>query len=322
MSRWPMVMASLPRSACRSRASCHVVRGGGMRGPCGIRGAVDQCALHARARCAECASRWRRCGREAAFGEATQCDGWRGMPSAGPKPLSRRMSRRKAVRTSASNGWRGRQASRPSTVRQARNGTRQRVAQPCEPRRGDQIEQRAAHDRIGASDARRPIAARASRCDACIRHRPCGVDTSSSSPAPSRRTPVAAPTPRAAERLIQQRGIGIDQDPVLPAADDRRQEAEHAAGAGPEIQQARPPAAADRASAAPTPRCARRDRTVRAARASPRRTAPSLRQRLGEFPRLRLPARQRLTHLPRRLRHLATQSAPKIIRRSAFDRLM
>jgi hypothetical protein len=43
----------------------------------------------------------------------------------------------------------------------------------------------------------------------------------------------------ATKRIVQQRSVGVDQDPVLPSADDRRQEAKQAAGSGAKIEQAR-----------------------------------------------------------------------------------
>ena len=84
-----------------------------------------------------------------------------------------------------------------------------------------------------------------------------------------RRKPTP-PRPRrgTAERVIQQRGISIDQRPVLPAPDDRREEAEHAAGAAGEIHEVAAAQAADRPAAARASSNVPRDRTARAVRAS------------------------------------------------------
>jgi hypothetical protein len=49
------------------------------------------------------------------------------------------------------------------------------------------------------------------------------------------------PRRSAAERLVQQIGVAIDDDPVLSSTDDRRQEPEQAAGSSAEIEQAGSP---------------------------------------------------------------------------------
>ncbi len=207
MSRWPMVMASLPRSACRSRASCHAV-------------IAMVCAGRAWRAASAMPSISARCMRSAERG-IFQSDGadavtkprvarTRGavVPSAGPKPLSRRMSRRKAARTRISSGCRGRQTSRPSTVRQARSGTvsvsHSRASHATETRSSSAEHTTASTSPAcgrgrrtapgeGAAHTHRPSPA--ALCAATspasgrgvlstrIRHNPCGVDSNSSSSA-------------------------------------------------------------------------------------------------------------------------------------------
>ena len=167
----------------------------GMRRPSvarGIGGAVDQRALHA-----ERDARIRQSlGADAVTPPRAMSMFGASVPSAGPKPLSRRMSRRKAVRTRASCGWRGCQASRPSAVRQARNGTvsmsHSRASHAADTRSSNAL-----HTTASISSwpglawpsraCRRPVkrggeGTARSRCSARNRHSPCGVDTDSSSP--------------------------------------------------------------------------------------------------------------------------------------------
>ena len=189
MSRWPMGMASLPRIAWRSRASCHAV----MAAACAGRALRAASAVPSiSARCMRSAVRGM-CQSDGADDVAASAHGC-GCAKRRTEALVAPLSRRKAARTNASDGWRGRQTSRPSTVRQARKAQPacRASVQPC---RRDQIEQRGTHNRIASSQRDAASVAR-SRCTACIRHSPCGVDTSSSSPSTSRRNAVAAPMPR------------------------------------------------------------------------------------------------------------------------------
>ena len=202
-------------------------------------------------------------------------------PSAGPKPLSRRWSRRKAERTSASFGWRAaRHRDRPpsgrrGTGRAARRSDAQANAEdtrsssalhstasasngsppswpglgrPSTPSRGagaNDVDGRAkpGHDgTAGTNDDKHGGGTVRSRCTACIRHNPCGVETSNASPGavaakPCRRA-HAAVRPNASSSNA---ASAVDKYPVLPSADDRCQKAKQAAGSGAKIEQARAP---------------------------------------------------------------------------------
>ena len=303
MSRWPMVMASLPRSAWRSRASCHAVMAAARAGRA-LRAASAVPSISAR--CMRSAVRGM-CQSEGADAVAARRARVRDVPSAGPKPLSRRMSRRKAASTNASNGWRGRQTSRPSTVRQARKGT------ASAPRNRESHDAETRSSSAEHTTDIRFVAARRWRGGEIAHLRPHPPQTMRRGHqqfvALRRRGEMVSPRPRrgTAERIIQQRGVGIDQRPVLPAPDDRCQEAKHAAGACAKIHQARAPGQPIRKP--PCQSNAARGEIERFAQRQPIGGEP-LRHSASassEFPYLRLPARQRLPDLPRGLRHLAAQ---------------
>ena len=245
------------------------------------------------------------------------------VPSARPKPLSRPWSRRKPAAAIASAGWRGSQASRPSTLERGEKGRAQRRREPIEPSGGDEDPARrctALRRRAPAAvlPARGPGPGRGPR--SAMRRPAHGP--AARGPARSRSSPTLWPMRRCCRTPRPAASIGFHEHPVLRAADDRREETEHAAGAGAEIQQrGRPGSRGPERAASATLRAARANGSRSASQW--RRTAPSPSPRAPR--RIPAPAGQRGSSCP--TRHAASaisrrSPAPKISRRSAFDRLM
>ena len=154
------VWQASPRIAWRSRASCHAAMASardGLRVACGIRGALDQAHAACAGRSAAYASRLAPRRSRSRVLQGLQSDGHCRCAERRTEPLVAPHGRAGTLRAPArrTDDAAARHRDRRA-VRQARNGTRSVSNSRCEPRCRDQVEQRAADDRIGGPVIARP----------------------------------------------------------------------------------------------------------------------------------------------------------------------